>query len=310
MAQDTGLAVTVPTATMHKKYGIPNPIHFFQKATASPNARSAPPSPIGVMTEQLDADMTDPVPDCEAEIRTCVGGQMIVASDYKMRWNPETKMTQHTSTHEITADPDGCHMWVSGMSCGQLARVKCADPTKQDIFRFDLEGVACPRPHTVRFDKEGRLWVGLEFSGLICQMDARELCRKPELPGSDGCLYRSIGYDDFKQKFGVNLQAFPRPIATHPHGFCFDEDKHTDGPTAHIWFTGKLTNTVGRLRLSDGAVEHFELPTLGAVPIYVELGCDRNIWGTCLDSNKIFRVTQGESPLVTEVPITRDPAGD
>ena len=110
----------------------------------------------------------------------------------------------------------------------------------------------------MRFDKEGRLWVGLEFSGLICQMDARELCRKPELPGSDGCLYRSIGYDDFKQKFGVNLQAFPRPIATHPHGFCFDEDNHTDGPTAHIWFTGKLTNTVGRLRLSDGAVEHFD----------------------------------------------------
>ena len=90
---------------------------------------------------------------------------------------------------------------------------------------------------------------------------------------------------------------------------------HTDFAsmqTSNTYFTGKLTNTVGRIKISGTpeeimnhqkeSVEHFELPTLGSVPIYVSLGPDKNIWGTNLRSSSIFQVnTQVEKPYVTEI---------
>ena len=120
-----------------------------------------------------------------------------------------------------------------------------------------------------------------------------------------------LTWDDYKDILDVHIpkcDAIPTPINTHPNGFCFNVD------AKWIWFTGKLvssilielllfnsgihshilyyiimilhkTNTVVRtLVAGDGEgrkhhiVEHFELPTLGAVPIYVALGPDNNIW--------------------------------
>ena len=96
----------------------------------------------------------------------------------------------------------------------------------------------------------------------------------------------------------------PTPINTQPYGLCFD------AACEYIWFTGKLTNTVGRIKVdqpdkSDSfGLEHFELPTLGAIPIYIELGPDNNVWGTCLSNSIIFRVTTGEKPVVDEMSIS------
>jgi hypothetical protein len=68
---------------------------------------------------------------------------------------------------------------------------------------------------------------------------------------------------DYKTIYDVRISGdtIPLPINTRPHGFCFDSDHK------NIWFTGKLTNTVGRIGI-DGSIkslQHFELPTLGAV---------------------------------------------
>ena len=74
------------------------------------------------------------------------------------------------------------------------------------------------------------------------------------------------------------------PINTSPHGLGLDPDGKT------LWFTGKKTNTVGRVR-PDGRVEHFELNTVGAVPIYLSAGPDGAMWCTELVGNAIARIT-------------------
>jgi virginiamycin B lyase len=57
---------------------------------------------------------------------------------------------------------------------------------------------------------------------------------------------------------------------------------------------------VGKIN-PDGSVEHFELPTVGAVPIYIAAGPDGNMWCTELVGNMIARITpKGE---ITELKI-------
>jgi virginiamycin B lyase len=92
----------------------------------------------------------------------------------------------------------------------------------------------------------------------------------------------------------VNIQASPSspvPLNPHPHAIAIGADGVT------IWFTGKNTSTVGKINPVNGAitsastVTHYNLPTVAATPIYLELGTDGNIWGTELTGNNIFRVT-------------------
>lgn len=94
------------------------------------------------------------------------------------------------------------------------------------------------------------------------------------------------------------------PVNTRPYGFCFDECYE------NIWFTSKLTNTIKRIGIDGTRLQHFELPTLGDVPVFVALGDGNNVWGTtCLNSSIILRVTTGGKPEVDELPIS-DKAND
>jgi virginiamycin B lyase len=85
------------------------------------------------------------------------------------------------------------------------------------------------------------------------------------------------------------------PINTAPHGIGLDADGET------IWFTGKRTSTVGKIN-PDRTVEHFELPALGAVPIYLHAGPDGNVWGTELLTSKILRVTPSGTVEEFDIP--------
>jgi virginiamycin B lyase len=208
-----------------------------------------------------------------------------------MDWHNLTATTAH-STHEITynqSETNPQFIWVSGMSDDQIAKVNISDPTDQYRFQFATGS----RPHTLRFDDQGKLWVGLEFQGKIVRL--KDLSYTTE-------RYVTLSSDDFEVILDVKIRAshpsIPFALNTHPHGFCFDQ-------YGNIWFTGKLTNTVGRVNITSHEVEHFEIPTLGAVNIYLSLGPDGNIWGTCLENNNIFRITTGANPFVTEIPITR-----
>jgi virginiamycin B lyase len=165
------------------------------------------------------------------------------------------------STHEITFQQRvGNELWITGQNEDKV--VKVGLDGKMTFFNMPLGS----GPHGIEFSKMGRLWVTLEFAGKVV------------LVGPMGTIQKTID---------VNLAcpACPAPIPSHPHGMGFAPDGQT------IWFTGKATGTVGKITI-DGKVQHFALPTVGSVPIYIKAGPDGNMWVTELVGNVIARVTQ------------------
>jgi virginiamycin B lyase len=164
------------------------------------------------------------------------------------------------STHEIVYDRRRRDFWVSGQNWDSLVRI---EPNGRTHF---LVMPAASGPHGLDFDARGRLWVTLEFLGLIRVLD----------PATG----RTIAEHDVR----LHCRGCPTPLNSHPHGLGVGPDGYT------IWFTGKTTGTIGRLSPS-GAVSHFQLPTVGSVPIYIRAGADGNMWVTELLGNAIARVT-------------------
>jgi virginiamycin B lyase len=165
------------------------------------------------------------------------------------------------STHELTFNrrEGGKVFWITGQNYDHIARVDLDGHAT--FFRMgDGSG-----PHGIEFDDQGRLWVSLEFSGCVARVDDSGIIQE-----------------------GIDVRLFAKgasePINTHPHGLGIGADGKT------IWFTGKKTNTVGKIN-PDGSVEHFALPTVGAVPIYIAAGPDGNMWCTELVGNMIARIT-------------------
>jgi len=94
------------------------------------------------------------------------------------------------------------------------------------------------------------------------------------------------------------------------HGICLGVDCET------IWFTGKRTSTIGRIN-PDKTVEHFQIDTLAALPIFLNAGADDSVWGTELFGNKILKITaEGAvheidipTPNCRSIAIIPDPSG-
>lgn len=163
------------------------------------------------------------------------------------------------STHELVFDRNGGEVfWVSGQAYDHIARVALDGSA---AFFAMPKGSA---PHGMTFDLQGRLWVTLEGLGTLARID------------TNGGIVEQVD---------VRLHAAgaDSPINTHPHGLGL-------APDGCLWFTGKLSNTVGRVDAA-GRVAHFVLPTVGAVPIYIAAGPDGNMWCTELVGNHIARIT-------------------
>ena len=174
------------------------------------------------------------------------------------------------STHEIVDDPANDNSyWITGMSMDTVVHYFGNTNTAQ-YFQMPMGSM----PHGIVFDPRGDLWVSLEYAGQVVKLDQ-----------TTGAILVSVD---------VNIQASPSspvPLNPSPHAIVIGADGVT------IWFTGKNTSTVGKISPVNGVitsastVTHYNLPTVAATPIYVELGTDGNIWGTELTGNKIFRVT-------------------
>jgi virginiamycin B lyase len=176
------------------------------------------------------------------------------------------------STHELVFDPNGGReFWVSGQKYDHLARI-------------DLNGNATyfpmpigSAPHGSAFDARGRLWVTFEDLGQLAQI-------RP-----DGTVARTIDVS-------IRSDQFRFPLNPHPHGLTISRD-------GMLWFTGKLSNTIGRVDPErDAAVTHFALPTPGAVPIYVVEGPDGTMWCTELGGSCIGRIAPDGTVAETRIP--------
>ena len=201
-------------------------------------------------------------------------------SDTSLNWPSDIK----GSTHELAMNGD--YIYITGQNMDRVA--KMGYDGKIEYYKMpDGSG-----PHGILFDKHDQLWVSLEFKGVVVRLN-----EKGEIVEEIDCH--------------ISGKGISTPINTSPHGIGLDADGET------IWFTGKRTSTVGKIN-PDRSVEHFELPALGAVPIYLHAGLDGNVWGTELLSSKILQVTpKGEVvefiiPTSNSRPIAikPDPVGD
>jgi virginiamycin B lyase len=181
-----------------------------------------------------------------------------------------TAATPHGSTHEVAIDPRSGRLWVSGQNFDALMHM-APDGSGMRFARMPRGS----RPHGLGFDAGGRLWASLEYQGRIVRLDREG---------------RIQAWHDVR----LDCRACPTPINTHPHGLGIGADGRT------IWFTGKATGTIGRVS-PNGEVRHWQLPTVGSVPIYIRLGPDGNMWATELVGNAIARVTP--TGVITEYPI-------
>jgi len=174
------------------------------------------------------------------------------------------------STHEIVNDPANDNSyWITGMTMDTVVHYFGNTNTAQ-YFQMPMGSM----PHGIVFDPAGNLWVSLEYAGQVVKLDQ-----------TTGAILVSVN---------VEIQASPSspvPLDPHAHAIAIGADGVT------IWFTGKNTSTVGKINPVNGVitsastVTHYNLPTVAATPIYLELGTDGNIWGTELTGNNIFRVT-------------------
>lgn len=197
---------------------------------------------------------------------------------------PACHPTGGGSTHEIIYDRNGggTALWVSGQNYDCIARISLAG--YPDYFPMP----AGSAPHGLAYDQQNRLWLTFEGTGHLAQI------------GADGKVAGKP----------IDVAIYPKSggrLNTRPHGLGVASD-------GALWFTGKLTNTMGRV--FGGKVEHFALPTIGAVPIYVAPGPDGDVWVTELTGSRIAHVTRGGAvceyviPTGNSRPIAIIPAPD
>ncbi len=192
-------------------------------------------------------------------------------TEFPLNWTGEI---QH-STHELVITPK--YVYVTGQNMAQVARF---DHSGKLLDHFKMDSAS--GPHGILLDRKGRVWVSLEFEGTVVRLDDK------------GQIVKKIDVQMY-------LNGSKKPINTAPHGICLGADGET------IWFTGKRTNTVGRIVNPDAEkplVEHFELPQLGAVPIFLCAGPDGSVWGTELLGSKILKVSKDGEVQEFTIPST------
>jgi virginiamycin B lyase len=176
-------------------------------------------------------------------------------TEYPLNW----PSTETGSTHELVIDKQ--FIYVTGQN---MARVAKLDYEGTVLAYFEMPENS--GPHGILLDKEGKLWVSLEFHGKVVQLD------------DNGKIVQSVDVN-------IPVNDSKTLINPAPHGICLSEDGNS------IWFTGKRTSTVGKFGIVDKIVEHFELDNLASLPIFLSAGDNGKIWGTELLSSAILNVT-------------------
>ena len=182
-----------------------------------------------------------------------------IITEYSLNWPGDLK----GSTHELVMNKE--FIFVTGQNMHKVAKFNYKGELLTHYEMPDGSG-----PHGLLIDAKGQLWVSLEFHGLVARLD------------DNGNIVEKI---DVK----IHAKGAEKPINTAPHGIGLDADGET------IWFTGKRTSTLGKIN-PDRSVEHFELPNLSSLPIFLSAG-PGGIWGTELFSSAILHKPQNEEKV-------------
>jgi len=187
---------------------------------------------------------------------------------FHLPWPNGPKM----STHELVISSE--FVYVTGQKNGYVAQIDLEGRVRNYFPLHDERGKTFG-PHGLLLDSQQRLWVSLEFIGQVVRLD------------ENGHIVEHVDVN-------MNVAGSEKTINPAPHGICLGVDGET------IWFTGKRTSTIGRIN-PNRTVEHFEIDTLAAMPIFLQAGLGGFVWGTELLGNSILRVDA--SGMVQETPI-------
>ena len=178
-------------------------------------------------------------------------------TEFSLNW-PVTNPSQDGSTHELVISDR--FIFVTGQNMDMVAKFNY----KGKLLTY-YHMPAGSGPHGILLDNQNRLWVSLEFHGQVVRLD------------DNGAIVQTIDVQ-------LYAKGAKTPINTAPHGIGLDADGQT------IWFTGKRTSTTGKI-LPNGEVQHFQLNTLAALPIFLFAGKDGSMWGTELLGNAILNMS-------------------
>ena len=168
------------------------------------------------------------------------------------------------STHEITFGPRK-YLWITQQKNSRLIRLTLDG--EMTIFNLP-EGSG---PHGIAWDKKNRLWVGLEYIDQIAQLNEKGEIEKV-----------------------FNLSS-PGKSPHGPHGLCI-------GPKGKIWWTGKLSNVIGRLDPETNNVDIYSLGVGKSKPIYISVGPYKDLWFTELLGNHVGRITENGKIFRFQIP--------
>ena len=222
---------------------------------------------------------------------------------------PPIEPSLRGSTHEIAfkeKEPWDGKLWITGQNYDQLVAIdtkKLLSNDQKEAFTF-YQMPEKSGPHGIGFDEHGYLWVTLEFAGKVIRISPHYL----DMAGGekDEEKYMLALNSKHIKEYDVQLHCTTctKEINTHPHGLAINNHDHT------VWYTGKATGTLGRIKLVqqddnkveckvEYKVESFPISKVndreaivGSVPIYIKADSKGNMWFTELVGNAIGRIKE------------------
>jgi streptogramin lyase len=154
-------------------------------------------------------------------------------------------LTVPRGPHSLQEGPDG-HYYTTDTVSGQIGEF---DPVARTYVGHDIGGNAL-YPHTLRFDRSGRVWYTISFSNHVGMLDTRD----------DRTVLIDLPADTDREQMPARV---PYGIDVNP----------LDGS---IWYSSLMANRIGRIDPQTLQVESFRPPTVG--PRRMRFAADGTLW--------------------------------
>ena len=154
-------------------------------------------------------------------------------------------LTVPRGPHSLQEGPDG-HYYTTDTVSGQIGEF---DPVARTYVGHDIGGNAL-YPHTLRFDRLGRVWYTISFSNQVGMLDTRD----------DTTVLIDLPPDTDRAQMPARV---PYGIDVNP----------LDGS---VWYSSLMANRIGRIDPQTLKVESFTPPTVG--PRRMRFAADGTLW--------------------------------
>jgi virginiamycin B lyase len=190
--------------------------------------------------------ITDPVTTVTETYNIPDGGIPQGGKFFKLTGNrTPVGLTVPRGPHSLQEGPDG-HYYTTDTVSGQIGEF---DPVARTYVGHDIGGNGL-YPHTLRFDRQGRVWYTVSFSNQVGMLDTR----------TDRTVLIDLPPDTDREQMPARV---PYGIDVHP----------VDGS---VWYSSLMANRIGRIDPQTLEVQSFTPPTVG--PRRMRFAKDGTLW--------------------------------